>query len=67
MNNAEVAIEAVVTELSRNLGSQLKAAYLFGSFVQGYYQPGESDINFLFIVDDEADFFEIRHCFLPVC
>ena len=66
MNNVEAAIDAVITELSRSLGSQLKAAYLFGSFVQGYYQPGESDINFLFIVDDEADFFEIRHYFLPV-
>lgn len=66
MNNAEAAIEETLTEFYRGLGSQLKAAYLFGSFTQGYYQPGESDINLLFIVDDDTDIFEIREFFLPV-
>ncbi|MBE2222159.1 MAG: nucleotidyltransferase domain-containing protein [Anaerolineae bacterium] len=66
MSNAEAAIEATLTGFNRSLGSQLKAAYLFGSFVQGYYQPDESDINLLFIVDDDADFFELRNAFLPV-
>jgi len=66
MNNAEAAIEATLTEFVRGLGSQLKAAYLFGSFVQDYYQPGESDLNLLFIVDDDANFFKIREFFLPV-
>lgn len=66
MNSAEVAIEATLTGFVRGLESRLKAAYLFGSYAQGYYQPGESDINLLFIVDDETDFFEIRDFFLPL-
>lgn len=66
MNSAEAAIEATLTGFVRGLKSQLKAAYLFGSYAQGYYQPGESNINLLFIVDDETDFFEIRNFFLPL-
>jgi hypothetical protein len=66
MSNVEAAIEETLTGFSRSLGSHLKAAYLFGSFVLEYYQPGESDINLLFIVDDDADFFELRHSFLPI-
>ncbi|NHZ72628.1 MAG: hypothetical protein GWP17_06060 [Aquificales bacterium] len=66
MNNAEAAIEATLTGFFRGLGSQVKAAYLFGSFAQGYYQPGESDINLLFVVDDDTDFFDIREFFLPI-
>jgi predicted nucleotidyltransferase len=66
MNSAEAAIETTITEFNRGLGSQLRVAYLFGSFVQGYYQPGESDINLLFIVDDDTDIFEIREFFLPI-
>lgn len=66
MNNAEAAIEATLTGFIRGMGSQLKATYLYGSYAQGYYQPGESDINLLFIVDDEADIFQIREFFLPI-
>ncbi|PID85401.1 MAG: hypothetical protein CSB13_08300 [Chloroflexi bacterium] len=66
MINAETAIEATLTKFSELLGSQLKAAYLFGSFVQGYFQYGESDVNLLFIVDDDTDIFEIREVFLPI-
>lgn len=66
MNNTEAAIEATLTGFYDSLGSQLKAAYLFGSYVQGYYQPSESNINLLFIVDDNTDFFELRKLFLPI-
>ena len=66
MNNTEAAIDAVLTEFHHHLGAQLKAAYLFGSYVQGYYQAGESDLNLLFIIDDNVDFFVMRQFFLPL-
>lgn len=66
MSSPEAAIEATITQFSRHLGSQLEAAYLFGSFVQGYYQPGESDINMLMIVEDGVDVFDIRTFYLPL-
>ncbi len=66
MISAEAAIEATLTQFIEKLGEQLKAAYLFGSFVQGFFQDGESDINLLFIVDDKTDFFKIREFYFPV-
>lgn len=42
------------------LGSHLKSAYLYGSYAQGFYQPGESDINILVVTDDKADFHAAR-------
>jgi hypothetical protein len=66
MCDTKTAIEATLTGFSRSLGSKLKAAYQFGSSVQGYYQPGESDINLLFIVDDDTDFLALREDFLPI-
>jgi hypothetical protein len=65
-SSVETAIEAVVTQLSRELGERLQASLLFGSVTQGFYQPGESDVNLLFVVQDGTDIFDIRAVFLPL-
>ncbi|MBK9055792.1 MAG: nucleotidyltransferase domain-containing protein [Chloroflexi bacterium] len=38
----------------------MKTAYLYGSYAQGFYQPGESDINVLVVADDTVDFHAAR-------
>lgn len=66
MSSPEAAIEATITQFSGQLGPRLEAAYLFGSFAQGFYQPGESNINLLFLVANDVDLYELRPFFLPL-
>jgi hypothetical protein len=59
-------VNAVVASLSRKLGDQLRAVYLYGSLVQGHYQPDESDINLLAVVADGTSIHAIRDIFHPI-
>lgn len=62
----DAQIEALVQQLAAKMGSQLTAVYLFGSYTQPYYQPGESDINLLFVLAEAADMHALRAAFLPL-
>jgi hypothetical protein len=61
-----VSLQQITDQLARQMGDQLEAVYLFGSFGRAYYQPGESDVNLLFVLDDEADIHALRQTFLPL-
>jgi hypothetical protein len=51
---------------AQEMSSQIAAVYLFGSYTQPYYQPAESDINLLFLVDDELELHSLWQWFWPV-
>lgn len=59
-------VDIVVKTFSRKLRGQLEAVYLYGSYGQKHYQPGESDINLLLIVADGTSFYALRNAFLPL-
>ena len=52
--------DIILDPLFASLGSHLKTTYLYGSYAQGFYQPGESDINMLVVTDETADFHTAR-------
>lgn len=52
--------DVILEPLFASLGSYLKTAYLYGSYAQGFYQPGESDINVLVVAEDAVDFHAAR-------
>ena len=58
--------DVVLQPVAAALGSQFKTAYLYGSYAQGFYQPGESDINILVVADDSADYHLVREAVLNV-
>ncbi|MBP7999729.1 MAG: nucleotidyltransferase domain-containing protein [Chloroflexi bacterium] len=58
--------EVVLEPVLKVLGPQAQSAYLYGSYAQGFYQPGESDINLLVIMTDEGDIHAVREALLPV-
>lgn len=60
MLQSHIPLEPVVEPVLAALGSHLKAAYLYGSYAQGFYQPGESDINLLVVTDETADIHAVR-------
>jgi hypothetical protein len=62
----DAQIEALVQQLVAEMGSRLTAVYLFGSYTQPYFQPGESDVNLLFVLADDADVQTLRETFLPL-
>lgn len=62
----DAQIEALVQQLVAQMGRRLTAVYLFGSYTQPVYQPGESDINLLFVLADAADMQDLRQAFLPL-
>lgn len=59
-----IPIEPVIEPVVTTLGSHLKAVYLYGSYAQGFYQPGESDINLLVVMDEMADIHAVRQALL---
>ena len=64
--NMNQIIDSVVQQLIRQLGDQLEAIFLFGSYTQGFYQPNESDINLFVIVEDGLNIHVIRRIFAPL-
>lgn len=62
----EHAVSATVKSLSRALGDQLEAIFLFGSIVENQYKPGGSDHTLLIVIQDGASIHALRESFLPV-
>ena len=62
----ETVVEVAVTTLSHELGEQLQACYLYGSYGQPFYQSVESDVNLLFVLADGSDIHALRTAFMPV-
>ncbi|MCB8982359.1 MAG: nucleotidyltransferase domain-containing protein [Ardenticatenaceae bacterium] len=62
----DAQIDSLVAQLVAKMGSRLTAVYLFGSYTQPYFQPGESDVNLLFVLADDADMQDLRDAFLPL-
>lgn len=60
------AVQKIVNNLVRRLGGQVEAVYLFGSLAQGFYQPEESDINLLAVVQDGTSIHAFRNLLQPV-
>ena len=56
----------VTNELKQSLGSKLLGLYLYGSMTSTYYQPGESNINLLLVVDDNSDYHALRQAIQPI-
>lgn len=59
-------INTIVKQMSRKLGSQLEAVFLYGSLADGSYNPGDSDINLFAIVTDGTSYHALRKLFLPI-
>ncbi|MCZ7668833.1 MAG: hypothetical protein M5U34_17340 [Chloroflexi bacterium] len=67
MSSPEAAIEATVTQFSGQLGPRLGGRLsVLGSFAEVFYQPGESNINLLFLVANDVDLYDLRPFFLPL-
>ncbi len=64
--NSLPALDPVLDSLLTALGDDVQAVYLYGSYAQGFYQPGESDINVWVVTTDEADFAPAREALLMV-
>ena len=60
------AIKASVVALNEAIGPLYQTCYLYGSLAQGLYQPDQSDINLLIIVDDRTDMHEVRAALKPI-
>ncbi|HUS94282.1 MAG TPA: nucleotidyltransferase domain-containing protein [Patescibacteria group bacterium] len=58
-------IDAVLDALG-DLGQNIEAVYLYGSLSNGTYQPGQSDINLLIVLDEEESFHQARKVLRPV-
>jgi hypothetical protein len=65
-SSAYQAAEATAAALQKGLGNQLQAVYLFGSLVEGNYQPGQSNVNLLAVVADDTRLQDVRTIFQPV-
>lgn len=55
--NLSAILKEIQTELSRLLGDQLEAVYLYGSHARGDAHPG-SDIDVLVVLRKEFDYFQ---------
>jgi hypothetical protein len=62
----EEIVQTIVKQMSRKLGSQLEAVFLYGSMADGSYEPGESDINLLAVVANGTSIHALRKLFLPI-
>lgn len=56
----------IAKKMVRRLGGEVEAIYLFGSMAQGFYQPEESDINLLAIVNDGTSIHALRSLYRPI-
>ena len=59
-------VEPVLQKFSRELGRDLKAAYLYGSLAQRRYVAGESDANLLLVVSEGVSLHTVRNIFRPI-
>jgi hypothetical protein len=59
-------VKAVVASLTKDLGHELEAIYLFGSVLDGSYQADTSDINLWLVTADSHDIHTIRSAFRPL-
>ncbi len=62
----EQRLNNIVKQLTRRMGTQLEALYVYGSYTQHHYLAGESDINLLAVVNDGASIHALRDTFLPI-
>jgi predicted nucleotidyltransferase len=53
--NAEAFIQILASALTRTLGEDLVAIYLYGSYVSGGYDPGVSDLDLIAVTRIKAD------------
>jgi len=60
------AVDAILDALMCDLSPNLLSLYLYGSLSGGTYQPGQSDINLLIILDEEATLHQVRDALRPV-
>ncbi len=60
------AIDTIIKQFKRKLGGQLQAIFLYGSYAQGFYQEGESDINLFIVVEEGTNIHALRRTFLPI-
>lgn len=59
-------VDTIVRQFQRKLGGHLESAFLFGSLAQGFYQPGESDVNLLLVVSEGTNIHALRQTFMPL-
>ena len=50
----QAAVEQLITALTSAFGPELKAIVAYGSSARGEYRPGESDVDLLVILGDDA-------------
>ncbi|MBK8984715.1 MAG: hypothetical protein IPM39_01320 [Chloroflexi bacterium] len=62
----DAQIDSLVQQIVAAMGSRLTAVTLFGSYTQSHYQPGESDVNLLFVLADDANLLDLRQVVLPL-
>ena len=62
----EEIVQTIAKQMSRKLGGQLEAIFLYGSMADGSYEAGESDINLLAVVADGTSIHALRKLFLPI-
>lgn len=60
------AIKATVMAIHQKIGPLYHTCYLYGSLAQGMYQPGQSDVNLLVIVQDQTPLVELYEAYQPV-
>ena len=66
MKEAYEAIKTTVLGLYQKIGFQYRACYLYGSLAQGFFQPDQSDVNLLVIVEDGTSMHELKDALEPV-
>lgn len=63
---AGTAIDSVLNALTRDQRDNVVSLYLYGSLSSGTYQAGQSDINLLLLVKDDASIHRLRDTLRPV-
>lgn len=58
---AVTAIDSLLSALTRDHRDNVVSLYLYGSLSSGTYQPGQSDINLLILVNDDASIHRLRN------
>jgi hypothetical protein len=62
----EEIVQTIVKKMSRKLGGQLEAIFLYGSMANHSYVTGESDINLLAVVANGTSIHALRKLFLTI-
>lgn len=61
----QTAINDFISVLKQALGKQLRAVYLYGSFLQEHYDQAESDVNLVAVVSDRTSLHVCRTAMIP--